>query len=57
MRSGSPHRSGSRSLRLYTNRRFTSNIDLYRRSGYALDGEEPYRDGFIVHMSKRLAAR
>jgi GNAT superfamily N-acetyltransferase len=43
-------------LRLYTNQRFVSNIELYRRSGYAIDREEPFKGGFVVHMSKRLAA-
>jgi ribosomal protein S18 acetylase RimI-like enzyme len=42
-------------LRLYTNKRFVTNIELYRRLGYAIDREEPIMDGFIVHMSKRIA--
>jgi GNAT superfamily N-acetyltransferase len=42
-------------LRLYTNQRFVTNIELYRRLGYAIDREEPFKGGFIVHMSKRLA--
>jgi GNAT superfamily N-acetyltransferase len=47
---------GLAELRLYTNQRFVTNIDLYRRLGYAIDREEPSKGGFIVHMSKRLAA-
>jgi GNAT superfamily N-acetyltransferase len=46
---------GLRELRLYTNQRFVSNIELYRRSGFAIDREEPFRGGFIIHMSKRVA--
>ena len=42
-------------LKLYTNKRFVTNIDLYRRLGYAIDREEPFMGGFIVHMSKRIA--
>jgi ribosomal protein S18 acetylase RimI-like enzyme len=42
-------------LKLYTNKRFVTNIELYRRLGYAIDREEPIMDGFIVHMSKRIA--
>jgi GNAT superfamily N-acetyltransferase len=47
---------GLAELRLYTNQRFVTNIELYRRLGYAIDREEPSKGGFIVHMSKRLAA-
>ena len=42
-------------LKLYTNKRFVTNIDLYRRLGYAIDREEPFMGGFMVHMSKRIA--
>ena len=42
-------------LRLYTNQRFISNIELYRRNGYAIDREEPFRGGYIVHMSKCIS--
>jgi GNAT superfamily N-acetyltransferase len=41
-------------LRLYTNQRFVTNIELYGRLGYAIDREEPFMGGFKVHMSKRL---
>jgi ribosomal protein S18 acetylase RimI-like enzyme len=41
-------------LRLYTNILFAENIRLYRRLGYAVDREEPFRGGTVVHMSKRL---
>jgi GNAT superfamily N-acetyltransferase len=42
-------------LKLYTNKRFVTNIDFYRRLGYAIYREEPFRGGFIVHMRKRIA--
>jgi GNAT superfamily N-acetyltransferase len=42
-------------LKLYTNKRFVTNIELYRRLGYAIDREERFMGGFIVHMSKRIA--
>lgn len=42
-------------LKLYTNRQFAANIEIYRRLGYAIDREEPFKGGFVVHMSKRLA--
>jgi ribosomal protein S18 acetylase RimI-like enzyme len=41
-------------LRLYTNKQFVTNIAIYRRLGYAIDREEPFRGGFIVHMSKTV---
>jgi GNAT superfamily N-acetyltransferase len=42
-------------LRLYTNKQFATNVAIYRRRGYTIDREEPFRGGFLVHMSKRLA--
>jgi ribosomal protein S18 acetylase RimI-like enzyme len=43
-------------LRLYTNKLFAANIEVYRRLGYAIYREEPFKGGYLVHMSKRLAA-
>ncbi len=45
---------GVKDLRLYTNKRFAENVQLYLRSGYAIDREEALKDGFLVHMSKRI---
>jgi len=43
-------------VRLYTNQRFEVNIALYRRLGYAIDGEEDFGGGSVaVHMSKAVA--
>jgi ribosomal protein S18 acetylase RimI-like enzyme len=42
-------------LRLYTNKQFATNIAIYRRRGYTIYREEPFKGGFLVHMSKRLA--
>jgi GNAT superfamily N-acetyltransferase len=41
-------------LRLYTNERFSANVELYGRLGYTVDREEPFMGGFKIHMSKRL---
>lgn len=43
-------------LRLYTNKQFASNIDLYLHHGFAVDREEPFMGGFTVYMSQSLAA-
>jgi GNAT superfamily N-acetyltransferase len=43
-------------LRLYTNRLMTPNIALYRTRGYAIDREEAYAGGAVVHMSKPAPA-
>lgn len=40
-------------IRLYTNRLFEANVALYLKLGYAIDREEEFRGGVIVHMSKR----
>jgi hypothetical protein len=45
---------GSAEVRLYTNKLFTENVAFYAKHGYHLDGETPFKDGFIVHMSRRL---
>jgi GNAT superfamily N-acetyltransferase len=45
---------GVSDMRLYTNKRFVENVQLYLRYGYAIDREEPLKDGFLVHMSKRI---
>lgn len=42
-------------IRLYTNRRFTENIELYGRLGYGVDREEAVPVGVVVHMSKEPA--
>ena len=42
-------------LRLYTNTLFAENIALYRRLRYAVDREEEFRGGTVLHMSKRVA--
>jgi len=41
-------------VRLCTNARFTENIRFYRRLGYHVDREEPFRGGALVHMSKAV---
>ena len=46
---------GLSELKLYTNKQFATNVEIYRRLGYPIYREEPFRGGFIVHMSKRLA--
>lgn len=43
---------GLREMRLYTNREFTSNLELYRRLGYRVDCEEPFMGGTTVYISK-----
>jgi GNAT superfamily N-acetyltransferase len=42
--------------RLYTNKRFVENLNFYHRLGYAVDCEEAFKGGFIVHMSKTVRA-
>lgn len=48
---------GCERLRLYTNQRFETNVALYLRLGYQIDGETPVAGvGVRVDMSKRLGA-
>jgi ribosomal protein S18 acetylase RimI-like enzyme len=45
---------GHGEIRLYTNKLFAANVALYRRLGYGIDREEPFKGGFLMHMSKRV---
>jgi ribosomal protein S18 acetylase RimI-like enzyme len=45
---------GFTETRLYTNKLFAENVQLYRKLGYRVDREEAFKGGFIVHMSKPL---
>ena len=44
--------SGFAEIRLYTNKRFAENVELYLRLGYRVDREEVLPGGIAVHMSK-----
>jgi GNAT superfamily N-acetyltransferase len=44
-------------VRLYTNGRFTENLNLYERVGYRVDREETSDLGVTVYMSKLLSPR
>ena len=46
--------SGLGEVRLYTNKRFAENQQLYGRLGYEVDREEAFSGGVVVHMSKRV---
>ncbi len=39
-------------VRLYTNKAFATNLDFYRRLGYEIEREEPYKEGFTVYFAK-----
>jgi ribosomal protein S18 acetylase RimI-like enzyme len=43
---------GYREIRLYTNKLFAENVELYRALGYRVDREETIPAGTVVHMSK-----
>jgi GNAT superfamily N-acetyltransferase len=45
---------GLTEMRLYTNKMFAENLALYLRFGYAIDREEAFMAGIIVHMHKAL---
>jgi hypothetical protein len=38
-------------MRLYTNKLFAENIRFYLAHSYTVEREEPFRGGFITHMS------
>ena len=41
-------------LRLLTNAAFESNIQLYEKTGFAVDRKVPFMGGITVYMSKKL---
>ena len=41
-------------VRLYTNKAFATNLDFYRRLGYAIEREEPFKEGFTVYFAKTV---
>jgi ribosomal protein S18 acetylase RimI-like enzyme len=42
-------------VRLYTNKSFATNLDFYLGLGYAIEREEPYKEGFTVYFAKAVA--
>ena len=44
-------------VRLYTNKAFAENVQLYRKVGYGIDREEEFKGGLTVHMSKPLQVK
>ena len=47
---------GHPELRLYTNKLFATNLQLYQKLGYRIDREQPLNGGIAVHMSKQIQA-
>ena len=45
---------GRPQLRLYTNKQFSGTVELYIRTGFAIEREEPFKGGIKVHMHKPL---
>jgi N-acetylglutamate synthase-like GNAT family acetyltransferase len=45
---------GLHEMRLYTNKLFAENVQLYQRLGYQVDREEPFKESYTVYMSKPL---
>ena len=41
-------------VRLYTNKAFATNLGFYQRLGYAIEREEPYKEGFTVFFAKAV---
>jgi ribosomal protein S18 acetylase RimI-like enzyme len=45
---------GHDEARLYTNKLFAENVQLYSKLGYRVDREEEFTGGIVVHMSKSV---
>jgi GNAT superfamily N-acetyltransferase len=48
---------GHDEIRLYTNKLFVQNLQLYGKLGYRVDREEEFKGGLLVHMSKAVRSR
>lgn len=46
--------AGVGEIRLLTNEQFESNIALYAKASFTIDGKEPFMGGTTVYMSKKL---
>lgn len=46
--------SGFSATKLYTNKLFAENVQLYTRLGYRVDREERFKGGVVVYMSKQV---
>ena len=46
--------SNFRAIKLYTNKLFAENVQLYLGLGYRVDHEEEIKGGTVVHMSKQV---
>jgi GNAT superfamily N-acetyltransferase len=49
--------AGLSETRLYANKLFAENIQLYGKLGYRVDREEKFEGGVVVHMSKPCVPR
>jgi len=47
--------AGLDTLRLLTNSAFASNVALYQKLGYEIEGSEPFMGGTTLHMSRKLS--
>ncbi|AWB19932.1 GNAT family N-acetyltransferase [Methylobacterium currus] len=45
---------GHMTVRLGTNQAFAGNVDFYRRAGFVVEREEPFRGGVGIYLSKTL---
>ncbi|PIK69019.1 GNAT family N-acetyltransferase [Methylobacterium frigidaeris] len=45
---------GHTMMRLVTNQAFAGNVEFYRRAGFAVEREEPFRGGVAVYLGKVL---
>ncbi|MFH6781277.1 MULTISPECIES: GNAT family N-acetyltransferase [Methylobacterium] len=45
---------GHGAIRLATNQAFAANLDFYRRAGFVVEREEPFRGGIGVYLAKTL---
>jgi len=46
--------SGFGEIKLYSNKLFAENVELYRKLGYRVDREEELEVGIVIHMNKQL---
>lgn len=45
---------GHELIKLYTNKAFSANVEFYQRSGYLIEREEPFMEGFTTYMEKKI---
>ncbi len=49
--------AGVREIKLYTNQKFSSNLSFYAKLGFAVEREDNFKGGIVVHFHKAVPSQ